>query len=169
MWQHHFVGVFFCDWCTLHKSKGCHKERTLCRNIEATYDVRQEVKAWAQMALDSDPKDITKLVTNWFQDYKVSYGVVITLLWPLHNSVLQKMCGRSWKVVYMQGDLQTWLTSTSSVRRNGPECYFTVTIVRTLWKETRDISRLQRPKACCVKATLPNTKEVYVNLLLCIK
>jgi hypothetical protein len=38
---------------------------------------------------------------------------------------------------HMQGGLQTWLSCTSSVRRNGAK--FTQLIVGSLWKATRHV------------------------------
>jgi hypothetical protein len=48
------------------------------------------------------------------------------------TSILQKICGQNWKSMCEQGGLQTWLSYTNCVRRNGPK--FTQLIVGSLWK-----------------------------------
>jgi hypothetical protein len=69
--------------------------------------------------------------------------------------ILKKMCGQNWKSVCEQGGLQTWLSYTSSVWRNGPK--FTQLIVGSLWKATRNVFH----KLNNLKAMLPNTNWVY--------
>ena len=81
--------------------------------------------------------------------------------WSGHHkaltSILQAVCWQNWKSVCEQGGLQTWLSYTSSVRRNGPK--FTQLIVGSLWKATRNVwSKLNN-----LKAMLPNTHWVHVN------
>ena len=64
---------------------------------------------------------------------------------------------KNWKSMCKQGGLQTWLSYTSSIRRNGPK--FTQNILGSLWKATRKVW----PKLNNLKAMLPNTNWVYVN------
>jgi hypothetical protein len=66
------------------------------------------------------------------------------------------MCGQNWQSMCEQGGLQTWLSYTSSVRRNGTE--FIQLIVGSLWKSTWNVW----PKLNNLKAMLPNN-WVYVN------
>ena len=73
------------------------------------------------------------------------------------TTILLKICGQNCKSVCEQGGLQTWLSYTSSVRRNVPE--ITQLIVGSLWKATRNIW----PKLNNCKAMQPNTNWVYVN------
>jgi hypothetical protein len=67
------------------------------------------------------------------------------------------MCGQNWKSVCEQGGLQTWLSHTSSVRRNVPQ--FTHLNVGSLWKTTRKVW----PKLNNLKTMLLNINWVYVN------
>ena len=81
--------------------------------------------------------------------------------WSGHHKALisipQNICEQNWKSVCEQGGLQTWLSYTSSISRNGPK--FTQLIVGSLWKATWNVW----PKLNNFKATLPNTNWVYVN------
>jgi hypothetical protein len=52
---------------------------------------------------------------------------------------------------------KTWLSYTSSLRRNGPK--FTKLIVGSLWKSIQNVW----PKLNNIKAMLPNTNWVHVN------
>ena len=56
-------------------------------------------------------------------------------------SILRRICGQSWKSVCEQGGLQSWLSYTSSVRRNGPK--FTQLIVGRLWKRLTQVQKFK--------------------------
>ena len=103
---------------------------------------------------DNDPKHTSKIVVNGLRTTKSRY-------WSDHHKALttklKKICGQNWKSVCKQGGLETWLSYTSSVSKNGPK--FTQLIVGSLWKATRNVW----PKLNDLKAMLPNTNWVYVN------
>jgi hypothetical protein len=61
------------------------------------------------------------------------------------------------KSVCEQWSLQTWLSYTSSVRRNGPKC--TQFIVGSLWEATRNVWH----KLNNLMAMLPYTNWVFVS------
>ena len=83
--------------------------------------------------MDNDPKYTSKVVAKWLKDKKVR-----VLEWPSQRPDFKsKICGQNWKVVCEQGGLQTWLSYTISVRRNGPK--FTQLIVGSLWKATWNV------------------------------
>jgi hypothetical protein len=69
----------------------------------------------------------------------------------------RKVVGSTEKACASKEALQTWLSYTSSGRRNGPK--FTKLIVGRLWKATQNIC----PKLNNLKTMLPNTNWVYVN------
>ena len=100
------------------------------------------------------PNILPKLWRNGLRTTKSRY-------WSGHHkaltSILQKICGQNWKIVFEQGGLQTWLSYISSIRRNGPK--FTQLIVGSLWKAPLNVW----PKLNNLKAMLPNTNWVYVN------
>ena len=104
--------------------------------------------------MDTDPKHTSKVVAKWLKNNKVKVLEMSTQS-PDLNPI--EICGQNWKSVCEQGGLQTWLSYTSSVRRNGPK--FTQLIVGSLWKATRNIwTKLNN-----LMAMLPNTNWMYVN------
>ena len=149
-WQHHVVRVLGCrrDWCTS-QNRWHHEVGKLRGYIEATsQDISQEVKAFFQMGLPHE---------QWPQAYFQScgkmalgqqsqgIGVAITKPWPQSKCVVrtEKVCE--------QGGLQTWLSYTTSIRRNGPN--FTQLIVGSLWKAIWNVW----PKLNNLMAMLSNT------------
>ena len=155
----HGGGSIVLWWCfaaggtgALHKIDGIMRQENYVDILKQHF--KTSVKAWSQMGLPNGQGPQAKLLQNSLRTTKSRY-------WSGHHkaltSILSKICGQNWKSVCRQGDLQTWLSYTSCVRRNGPK--FTQFIVGSLWKATWNVW----PKLNNLKAMLPNTNWVYVN------
>lgn len=122
----------FQTWIQKYKK---HKTIQRWEHIEATSeDLSQEVEAWVKTGFPSRqlPQDDLKI------SYKVTLGqqspgvgLAVTKPWSLSH---RKLMSSSLKAKCEQKDLQTWASSTSSVKRSGPRLQETV--VESFWKET---------------------------------
>ena len=152
------MGVLCCrrDWCTSKIDgimRGENYVASIYPHLQTSVRKLKLCREWV-FQMDNDTKHTSKVLAKWLKDNKVK-----VLEWP-HNaltSIVWKICGQNWKSVCEQGGLQTWLSYTSSVRRNGPK--FTQLIVGSLLKATQNVW----PKLKNLKAMLPNTNWVYVN------
>ena len=129
-----------------------------CGYIEATsQDISQEVKAWSQMCLPNG---------QWHQAYFQScgkialrttsqgIGVAIAKPWPQSY----RKCGGRTEKACASKEAYKPDSVIPALRRNGPK--FTQLIGGSLWKASRNIGL----KLNNLKAMLPNTNWVYVNL-----
>ena len=149
----------FAAWGTgaLHKIDGIIRQENdvdiLKQHLKTSGRKLKLGRKWV-FQMDVDPKHTSKVVAKWLKDNKVKL-----LEWPSQRPDLYPIdiFGQNCKSVCEQEGLQTWLSYTSSVRRNEPK--FTQLIVGSLWKATWYVG----PKLNNVKAMLPNTNWVYVN------
>ena len=107
--------------------------------------------------MNKDPKHTSKVVAKWLKRTTKSR------YWSGHHqaltSILLKICGQNWKNVCEQGGLQTRLSYTSSVRRNGPK--FTQLIMGRLWKATWNVW----PKLNYLKGNATKYTQLVCKLL----
>lgn len=106
VWEHHPTAGLV-DY-----TRSNHEEKTLCRNIEETSQDRK----LSQMGLqaEKDPNHSAILVVKC---QKCVFCEAIIKPWCQSD----RGCGLSWKGEWEQGRLQTWLSYSSSVSRNGSE------------------------------------------------
>ena len=135
----------------LHKIDGIMRQENY---VDVLKQHQESLDANGSSKWTMTPSILPKLWQNGLRITKSRY-------WSGHHkfltSILKKMCGQNWKSICEQGGLQTGLSCTSSVRRNGQK--FTQTNVECLLKATwNGWSKLNH-----LKSMLPNTNRVYVN------
>ena len=154
----HSSGSIMLWWCFVAGGTGAlHKIDGIMRKENYVDILKQHLKTsvrklklghkWV-FQMVNDPKHSSKVGAKWLKDNKVT-----VLEWPSQSP---ENCGQNWKSVCEQGGLQTWISYTSSVRRNGPKVN---QLMGSLWKATRNVW----PKLNNLKAMLPNTNWVYIN------